>query len=138
MPETPPVPPDVGALAAQLAQPRPMRRGSVTERRVKCNKPGCACAQKPEARHGPYVSVSRVVKGKTRSRWLDAEQAQTVRRQVEAGQEFRRQVDALWDACERWADAELEAPDAASQEAAKKGDSNKPSRSRSSRRSMPS
>ena len=129
----------LGILAAPLAgaaaQPHPMRRGSITERRVKCCKPGCSCAERPEARHGPYYSVSRVVKGRTRSRWLDANQAKTVRRQVEAGQQFRRQVEAYWQACERWADAEIEAPEATSQEAAKKGASERPSKPRSSPRS---
>jgi hypothetical protein len=79
MPDLTSAPPDVLDVAAQLAQPRPMRRGSITLRRVKCNKPGCPCADHPDARHGPYDSVSRVVKGKTRSRWLDADQAKTVR-----------------------------------------------------------
>ena len=115
------IPEDVHTLAARLAEPKPMRRGSVSERYVKCNKPGCPCAEDPAARHGPYFSISRVVKGKTGSRWLDAEQAKTVRRQVETGQQFRKQVDAYWEACERWADRQLEAPDAASDEAAKMG-----------------
>lgn len=57
------VPPRVQDLARQLAQPRPMRRGSVSTRYVKCNKPGCLCAVHTEARHGPYVSVVRVVAG---------------------------------------------------------------------------
>ena len=68
------VPGDVEALLARLAEPKPMRRGSVSERYVKCNKPGCPCAENPEARHGRYFCVSRVVKGKTQSRWLDTEQ----------------------------------------------------------------
>ena len=135
MPDTTDVPTDVRDLAAQLAEPRPMRRGSVTERLVKCNKRGCACANHPDARHGPYYSVSRVVKGRTRSRWLDADQAKVVRAQVEAGQQFRRQVEAYWEACERWADAEIETPEAASQEAAKKGGSKRRSKPRSSPRS---
>ena len=126
------VPSVVFELAAQLAQPRAMRRGSVTERFVKCNKPTCPCASDPDARHGPYFSVSRVVKGKTRSQWLTGEQAKTVRRQVDAGHRFRRHVDAYWDACERWAEAEIKAPDAAPEEAAKKGGSRKPSTRRSS------
>ena len=129
------VPAAVRDLAAQLAQPCPMRRGSLSERLVKCNKPGCPCADRPDARHGPYYSVSRVVKGRTRSRWLDADQAQTVRQQVEAGQEFRKHVEAYWQACEQWADAQLDTPEAASREAAKKGASKRRSRSRSSRRS---
>lgn len=131
----PMVPPDVRALADQLARPRPMRRGSVSERYVKCNKAGCRCGARADARHGPYYSVSRVVKGRTRSRWLDAEEAPVVRRQVEAGQAFRRDVETYWQACEQWADAELDAPEAASKEAAKKGASKGPSTPRSSARS---
>jgi hypothetical protein len=123
-------PEDVRELAVWLAEPRPMRRGTVSERYVKCNKPGCPCADRPNARHGPYFSVSRVVKGKTRSRWLDGEQAKRVRQQVDAGQEFRKHVEEYWQACERWADAQLDAPEAASQEAAKKGASKRRSKPR--------
>lgn len=130
------VPPDVSDLAARLAQALPMRRGSVTERRVRCNKPGCPCADRADARHGPYYSVSRVVKGQTRSRWLDAEQFKTVRRQIDAGHRFRRQVEAYWQACERWADAELDATEAVSEtEAAKRGGSKRRSPRKSSPRS---
>jgi hypothetical protein len=129
------VPAEVRTLAAQLAQPRPIRRGSVTERFVRCNKPGCPCADRIEARHGPYVSISRVVKGKTQSRWLNAEQAKLVRQQVEAGQQFRQHLEEYWQACERWADAEVRASDATSQEAAKKGGSKRRSAPKSSPRS---
>ena len=59
------VPEEVSAVASQLAEPRPMRRGSVSERYVKCNKAGCACADRDDARHGPYYSITRVVKGRT-------------------------------------------------------------------------
>ena len=129
------VPATVRDLARQLAEPRPMRRGSVSTRYVKCNKPGCSCAARTEARHGPYVSVVRVVAGKTQSRWVSAEQVVTLRRQVEAGQQFRRQVGAYWEACEQWANAQLEAPEAASQGAAQKRGSKKPSTRKSSPRS---
>lgn len=135
MPDSTLPPADVRDLAAQLVQPRPMRRGSITERRVKCNKPGCSCADDPDARHGPYYSVSRVVKGQTRSRWLNAAQAKTVGRQIEAGQQFRKDVEAYWGASERWADAELDTSEAASQEAAKKGGSKRRSTAKSSAKS---
>ena len=125
----------VEELAARLAQLKPMRRGSVSERRVKCSKPGCPCAVRPEARHGPYFSLTRSVGGRTRSRLLDVEAAKLVRQQIEAGRRFRSEVEAVWDACERWADAELESAGAASREAAKKGASKKPSKPRSSPRS---
>ena len=70
------VPEDVQTLAARLAEPRLMRRGSASERCVRFNRPGCPCAEDSEARDGPDFSVSRVVKGETKSRWL-VEQAQT-------------------------------------------------------------
>ena len=132
---SPVVPLEVRQLAAQIAEPKRMRRGSLSERYVKCSKPGCLCAERPQARHGPYYSLTRAVAGRTQSRFLSAEQAAIARRQVAAGRQFRQQVDAYWVACERWADAQLDAPAAASQEAAQKGGSPRPSRRRSSRRS---
>jgi uncharacterized protein DUF6788 len=87
------VPPAVRDLAASLAEAQPMRRGSVSERFVKCSKAGCPCASDPNARHGPYHSLTRAVHGKTQSRFLTAAQAAVARRQVEAGQRFRRKLD---------------------------------------------
>jgi len=121
MPDPHEVPSRIRDLAAQLAQPQPMRRGSFSERYVKCSKPGCACANDPKARHGPYFSLTRAVRGRTQSRFLSAPQAELVRRQVQVGQQFRRQVEAFWEACEQWANAQLESPSAASRAAQKKG-----------------
>jgi hypothetical protein len=135
MAETPEVPAPVRTLAAQVAAPTPMRRGSLSERYVKCSKPGCACAERPTARHGPYYSLTRTVGGRTQSRFVPAAQTALVRRQIAAGQQFRRHVDAFWDACERWADAQLEAPEPAAPAAGKKGASPRPSRPTSSPRS---
>lgn len=98
-----------------------MRRGSLSERTIKCSKPGCACAQDPKARHGPYYSLTHAVEGKTHSRFLTAEQADLVRQQIDAGRRFRGQVDALWEACEEWADHQLADVSASSAEAKKKG-----------------
>jgi len=129
------VPTAVRELATELAKPRPMRRGSVSERFMKCGRKECRCQQDPQARHGPYYSLTRAEEGKTRSRYLTGEQAALAGQQVDAGQEFRKQVEAYWQACEHWADAQLEAPEAASQEAAKKGASKRRSKPRSSARS---
>jgi uncharacterized protein DUF6788 len=120
MPPTHEVPAPVRELAAQLAQPEPMRRGSLSERRVKCSKAGCRCAEDPQARHGPYFSLTRVVEGRTRSRFLSAEQASLVRRQIEAGHRFRRQVGAYWAACEQWADVQVKAAEGKGQPSVKK------------------
>ena len=135
MAATPDVPAPVRALTARIADARPMRRGSLSERYVKCSKPGCACAERPTARHGPYYSLTRTVGGRTQSRFVPAAQTARVREQIAAGQQFRREVDAVWEACEQWADAELDAPEAASHEAAKKGASPRRSKPRSSPRS---
>ena len=62
------VPGPVRELAARLGQSQPMRRGSLSERYVKCGKPGCGCAEDPKARPGPYYSLPRAVGGRTRSR----------------------------------------------------------------------
>jgi hypothetical protein len=129
------IPSRVQELAARIAQPQPMRRGSLSERYVKCSKPGCACAGRPDARHGPYYSLTRGVGGQTQSRFLTPEQAEIARHQVQLGRQFRKDVEALWEACEQWADGELEGKKAASKEAAKKGASQKPSRRKSSERS---
>jgi len=102
------VPGSVRELGTRLAQPQPMRRGSLSERYVKCSKPGCACATNPKARHGPYYSLTRAVGGQTHSRFLSAEEAELVREQIATGQQFRQRLDTYWVACEQWADAQLE------------------------------
>ncbi|MGD0227825.1 MAG: DUF6788 family protein, partial [Terriglobia bacterium] len=71
--------------------------------------PGCGCAEDAKARHGPYYSLTRAVGGRTRSRFLNPQEAQRAREQIETGQQFRRQVEAYWAVCEQWGDALLEA-----------------------------
>jgi len=128
------VPPRVRQLARDLADAKPMRRGSLSERMIKCSKPGCACAQDPKARHGPYHSLTHAVEGKTHSRFLSPEQAQLARQQMDAGRKFRAQVDAYWEACEEWADGQLADVAASSEEAKKKG-SKRTFKTKSSRKS---
>ena len=106
-----------------LSNPVPARRGSVSDRFVKCSKAACACASDPKARHGPYPSFTHAVDGHTQSRYLSAEQAVVVRRQIELGKQFRNEADAFWKHCEQAADKELNDLAAASPEAAKKGGS---------------
>jgi hypothetical protein len=134
---TPEVPSQVRQLAAELGKAKPMRRGSLSKRTIKCSKPGCACARDPKARHGPYYSFTHAIEGKTHSRFLTAEQADLVRQQIEAGHEFRGRVDALWEASEQWADREL-AHVTGSSEGAKKRGSRPVSKTKSRRKSRAS
>jgi Family of unknown function (DUF6788) len=129
------VPSSIRQLAHELAEPQPMRRGSLSERTIKCGKAGCACAADPDARHGPYYSLTRAVEGKTQSRFLSAEQAALAQQQIAAGREFRQNVDAYWEACEAWADAQLMRRAASSGKEDKKGGSQRNSRPTSSRKS---
>lgn len=122
-------------LAARLAQPKPMRRGSLSERFVKCSKPGCPCATDAKARHGPYFSLTRAVKGRTQSRLVSPRQAGMVRRQIKAGHDFRQQVDAYWKICELWADEEVKGTSTETAEAVKKGGSKPASRRKSGKKS---
>ena len=131
---TPP-PTHLRQLAAELVVAKPMRRGCVSERTIRCHKPGCACADDPQARHGPYVSLTRTVHGKTHSRFLTAEQAVVVRQQIEIGQQFRSKLEAYWEGCEDWADRELEGLATASVPEAEKGGSKRISKTKSPRKS---
>ena len=125
-------------LAADLAQPKPMRRGSLSERTIKCGKAGCLCAEDPKARHGPYFSLTRAVQGKTHSRFLSPEQAALVQQQIEAGHEFRTKLETFWEGCEAWADSQLQSSATASSREAEKGGSQRTSKRKSPRKSKPS
>lgn len=131
----PPVPGEVQQAALRLQPPQAMRRGSLSERYVKCSKPGCACADDPEARHGPYYSLTRGVGGKTQSRFVVPEKADLVRQQIAAGHEFRQRIEEYWTTCERWADEQLEGHDEVSGQEAKKRALRKPSKRKSSGKS---
>lgn len=138
MPSSSPIPIAAAAqLAQRLAQPKPMRHGSVGERYMKCSKPGCPCATDPDARHGPYNSLTSSVQGKTKSRYLTPEQVELARRQIDAGREFQHNIDDYWKACEQWADQELggDPTATATAGAVKKGGSKRASRKRSARKS---
>ena len=130
------VPADVRKSLEKLAQPRPMRRGSVSKRFMKCGRKDCRCQHDPKERHGPYYSITRAEGGKTKSRHLSAEQAVVARQQAEDGKKFREQLERYWRACEQWADAELQTYEAAPDKgAAKKGASKKRSRGKLPRKS---
>ena len=73
--------------------------------------------------------------GKTHSRFLTAEQAAVTQQQIAAGREFRQQIDTYWEACEQWADAEMEFPPAASSEEVQKRGFRRRSKAISSRKS---
>ena len=62
----------------------------------------------PRPATAPTTLSRRPLAARPQSRYVSEEQLPTARRQIEAGREFRQQVEAYWEACEEWADAELE------------------------------
>ena len=104
---------------------------------IKCGKAGCACADDPKARHGPYYSLTWAVEGKTHSQFLTAEQAAIAKQQIAAGREFHHNVDTYSEVCQDWADTLLDdlSPPASSIEGAKKKGSKRISKMTSSRKS---
>src|SRR3989304_3805507 len=63
MPNLHDTPVPVRDLARQLSEPKPMRRGTLSVQYLRCNKPGCGCADQPGARHGPYAPGARGAAG---------------------------------------------------------------------------
>jgi hypothetical protein len=118
--------------------PTPMRRGSLTERYQKCGKQACPCHHDVDSRHGPYFSLTRVIGGRTRTVHLGIEEAEIVRRQVEAARVFRRKLEVYWQECERCAEEETAALRATSTEVAEKGGSRRRSKRGLKRRSRSS
>lgn len=70
---------EYGELKAELAEIGYVVLGSVTERRMACGNPICACHADPDARHGPYYQWSWKKAGRTVSRYLDRDRAKLCR-----------------------------------------------------------
>ena len=79
------------ALATMLARIGFIWGGSVQSQRTKCGKPGCACSQDPQARHGPYVYWTSKKKGRTVARLLHPPEAEILTEWVGN----RREVDRI-------------------------------------------
>ena len=112
-----------------------MRQGSLAERFRKCGKTQCRCAREDSYVHGPSWSLTRAVKGKTVTRIIPARSVAETRAQLAEYREFRRLAQELVDVNEKICDANLLVPEAASQEAAKKGGPKRRLKARSSPRS---
>lgn len=63
-------------LARQIAEVGFALPGSVTVRHMRCGKATCRCKADPPRLHGPYISWTRKVAGRTRTRLLTPEQLQ--------------------------------------------------------------
>jgi uncharacterized protein DUF6788 len=78
-------------LKAQIAEIEHILPGSLNVVMNRCGKPGCACHQDPPKLHGPYLTWTRKVAGKTVTRRLTPEQ----RERYEPWFENNRRLQAL-------------------------------------------
>lgn len=67
------------ALAAELAEIDFVLPGTINVAMNRCGKPNCACKADPPRLHGPYVTWTRKVEGRTVTRRLRAEQLERYR-----------------------------------------------------------
>jgi|TARA_B100001971_G_C18030358_1_gene452225 hypothetical protein len=77
-------------LKAQLEGLGYILQGSLRERWMQCGKEACRCYTDPAARHGPYYQWSWAEQGKTRSIYLDADQAALCREWIGNHRELER------------------------------------------------
>lgn len=122
-------------LKLELARVGDFRPGSLVERYRRCGKSKCHCAGKEAAGHGPSWSLTREVGGKTVTRVIPPSAVEQTSRQLAEHKRFRGLTRDLVETSEQLCNALLEAPEATSQEAAKKGGSKQPSKRRSAPRS---
>ena len=69
--------------------------GSLVARTSRCGSPNCRCHTDPDRLHGPYLSWTRKVGGKTVTKNLSATQAERYRPWFDNAKRLRELVNAL-------------------------------------------
>ena len=82
-------------LTAQIAALGFVLPGTVASRYTRCGKPGCRCTATPPALHGPYLTWTRKVAGKTVTRRLTEDQYQAYRPWFDASRTLRALLTEL-------------------------------------------
>jgi hypothetical protein len=96
MPRNPPPPePRLTELQAQLAAIGPVLPGTINIAMNRCGKPNCACHGDPPRLHGPYVTWTRKIKGKTVTRRLTPEQLERYQPWFENNRRLRQLIGEI-------------------------------------------
>jgi hypothetical protein len=82
-------------LLTQITQLGHVLPGSLNTVMNRCGKPRCACHGDPPRLHGPYITWTRKVAGKTQTRRLSAEQADRYRPWIENNRRLRELLNEL-------------------------------------------
>ena len=96
MPPRPPAPePRLTELHAQLAAIDHALPGTINIATNRCGKPNCACHADPPRLHGPYITWTRKVNGKTVTRRLTPEQLERYQPWFENNRRLRQLITEL-------------------------------------------
>ena len=96
MPSQPPAPErHRRELLAQITQIGHVLPGTLNTVMNRCGKPRCACHADPPHLHGPYITWTRKVAGKTQTRRLTPEQADRYRPWLENNRRLRELISEL-------------------------------------------
>ena len=91
----------IESLKGELATLGDLRPGSLSKQYNVCGKPGCRCKASPPQKHGPYYQLSYTRKGKSSSRFVQAKDLVTVKKQLRNYARLRQLLD-------RWIDLATE------------------------------
>lgn len=94
-PSPPPPESRLRELKAALAEIDFALPGTINVALNRCGKPGCACHANPPRLHGPYITWTRKVAGKTVTRRLTPEQLERYRPWFENRRRLRELVGEL-------------------------------------------
>ena len=96
MPSNPSTPePRLAELHAQLAAIDHILPGTINIATNRCGKPNCACHADPPRLHGPYITWTRKVNGKTVTRRLTPEQLERYQPWFENNRRLRQLIAEL-------------------------------------------
>lgn len=87
--------PRLDELKAELAEIGFILPGTINVALNRCGKQGCACHADPPRLHGPYVTWTRKVEGKTITRRLTPEQLERYRPWFENKRRLRELISEL-------------------------------------------
>lgn len=82
-------------LQAQIARIGFILPGTINVALNRCGKPRCGCHADPPRLHGPYITWTRKVAGKTVTRRLTAKQAERYRPWFENNRRLRELINEL-------------------------------------------
>ena len=82
-------------LAAILAELDFVLPGSIVVRHIRCGKTACRCKADPPELHGPYISWTRKVHGKTVTRLLNPDQLERYQQGFDNARRLREVIAEL-------------------------------------------